>query len=204
MANVHKKRMETIRRRKEAEGLLGTPGIAKPSSFSGSLQHSQMPSSSSQAPSPSLHRPRKFAVSEKLARLFEDDPALVDAATPVTRPEPDAGKETPASGGLPDVEMLEASQPRAHHFSSDQVETAMLFEDDGVDEDGEIGDIQKVPHVMVPSPGSDSTGQFVDPDETDVEAEDRLENSLSPIEMAVPDRPYTKWRGGSSYQTTAV
>ncbi|AEO60865.1 hypothetical protein MYCTH_2310549 [Thermothelomyces thermophilus ATCC 42464] len=32
MANVHKKRLETIRRRKEAEALLGTPGIAKSSS----------------------------------------------------------------------------------------------------------------------------------------------------------------------------
>ncbi|KAH6856052.1 hypothetical protein B0I37DRAFT_395880 [Chaetomium sp. MPI-CAGE-AT-0009] len=59
MDHVHKKRVETIRRKKEAEALLGTPGVTKPSA--------------------SAERKRSV-VSEKLARLL-NRPASVDLAT---------------------------------------------------------------------------------------------------------------------------
>ncbi len=179
MAGATKKRLETMKRKREAEALLGTPGIAKSSPGPvGILKHAQQQSSSpTQAPA---HRARKrFAVSEKLARLFEDNPALDGAAASVAWPDLKVDGElrgSPLQAGYPtpSVEMLGAKPPLRGYASSDLDGTGVLVEDDGIDEDGS--------HFL----GQAKTGK---------EAAGESVIRLAPIEMASPERPYTKWRG---------
>lgn len=81
MDNVHKKRVETMKKKKEA-ALLGTPGVTKPLGPVSSVKGVQKtPGSPSRLPNYSLatnsnhHVWTKSLVSEQLARYLDDKPA---------------------------------------------------------------------------------------------------------------------------------
>ncbi len=235
MDNSLKKRAETARRKKEAEALLGTPGIAKPSGPVSNLKHSHQHSNSSPSASPSaLVRPpphhtwKKSPVGEKLARLFEDSPASVASTTPMAQPGPSPAVERPrsarqSSSTSSDVEMMEAGPASSHRVFSDPAEDFLGpvilpddeddedYEDDqdGEDdededsEDGDDGEKDATTHVQGPmlwNLSSVSSGQFARQVKDEVKAGGGTGDLGPSVEMAAPDRPYTKWRGQCPFQ----
>ncbi len=178
---------------------------------------------------PQHHSWRKSPVHEKLARLLEDSPASVASTIPMAQPEPTAGVErrrsaSPPSSTSSDVEMMEAEPAPRDHGSPGPEEDFLGpiilpeddeddedYEDDQDDEDDEDEDsedggdaekeaIQEVQPPMIWTLTSTSSGQVarrVQDEANDVGGVDGLVPS---IEMAAPDRPYTKWRGEYPFQ----
>jgi hypothetical protein len=180
-----------MRRRKEAEGLLGTPGITKPS----------QKTSASPIPLPRLsddHDRRRSGVSEKLARLF-DKPVSVELADLLTGPRSyrETSDSTSWGGGsvalnagilddtaeLSDDAMLDAARPAPDS-------TLNKGNDGDVDSEGDSGDSSSASSIS-----NDAKVDEQDSDEGDDEPDQEKEVIAQPITMAAPDRPYTKWKG---------
>src|SRR4051812_45556459 len=95
MDNVHNKRTETMRRRKEAEALLGTPGITKSSRSVAGVKHTtkssgspnRLPRLPGTTTHPAHEARKRSMVSEKLARLLNDKPASANSATSIAKSE---------------------------------------------------------------------------------------------------------------------
>ncbi|KAK4098319.1 hypothetical protein N658DRAFT_499560 [Parathielavia hyrcaniae] len=212
MDHVVKKRLETLRLKKEAAGLLGTPGITKQSGPVGSLRHTPRSSSSpkrlanlsSLATTPSHHARKRSLGTDQLARLFDDElvPKSFTARTPKFRAHTDADK----AGSVvqprlapPDVPMLDVGQ--LNHLSSfsrqaKPTSASVLDDEDDQSVDQEWED-----------EGDDSSmddASSVDATEfTNGPTLDESSGGGSHITMASPNRPYTLWRDddGSLHKT---
>ncbi|KAL2193456.1 hypothetical protein P885DRAFT_45425 [Corynascus similis CBS 632.67] len=172
MDSVPKKRLQTMRRRKEAEALLGTPGITKSSSRVGGLELARKSSASSNRflHSPGLtasqpHEARKRSViSDKFARFMDDS---ILAAKPTSSP-----------------------NRLSHYVTSTKAKAACEAASTNgyLDEfDSEIED-----SVSLNSSTSHSTQAA---EQTSGKDESRNGTELfAPITMATTDRAYTKWR----------
>lgn len=178
MDQVHKKRIETIRRRKEEEALLGTSGITKPLGPVGTPKHANKSSASPNriprllglTTSPAHHARKRTVVSEQLARLFEDRPMATESASLVPLPRPRSDFKKPEStrrtvwSTSSDFEMSETSPPPGRHGSSNHSNDGQASEKPNDEDDNEKA----------------------------------TKDSPFPLELAAPDRPYTKWKGECS------
>lgn len=85
MDNVHKKRLETMRRRKEEASLLGTPGATQSSGTTGSVKNTHKTPDTARGfvPTPTQHVRKRSLVSEQLARFLNDTPTSATSAGPL-------------------------------------------------------------------------------------------------------------------------
>jgi len=201
MDHVHKKRVETIKRRREAEALLGTPGVSKP--FGPQQKNANSPNrlpilSGLTALSAPHHSRKRSLVSGQLARLFDDSSASSGSTTPVAQPGPKGGAARPGSAGgrsltSSDNEMLgtrPASSRRTSTSRHKPTREAMLNH-----EDKEDGVLEGAEHSPVSTPSSFLDNQVAQQAHEQEEADEGRDSPSKAIELAAPDRPYTKWRG---------
>lgn len=196
MDHVHKKRVETMRRRKEAESLLGTPGITKPSQ---KISASPIPPPRlSDLASSADHDRRRSGVSEKLARLF-DKPVSVELADLLTGPRSyrETSDSTSRRGGsvASNADMLDDTAELSHDTvlgtARPPPDSTLNKGNDGdVDSEGDSGDSSSASSIS-----NDASADEQVSDEDEDEPAQKKEVNTKPIIMAAPDRAYTKWKG---------
>jgi hypothetical protein len=192
-----KKRLETVRRKKEAAALIGTPGITKPSGPVGSLKHaakssassSRLPNLSGPAATLAHHARKRSLVAEQLAHVFDDK--LASLPGPATHSSRELDSDVLPRPTAPDHEARDVGQPPNHHFASQQamppLESAL--------------DSENRPNPDLESDGDDmymkasGAGEVILLDDTKKGGQ-RSRESATPIALAAPDRPDTGWRGG--------
>ncbi|KAK4248291.1 hypothetical protein C7999DRAFT_13707 [Corynascus novoguineensis] len=173
MDNAPKKRLQTMRRRKEAEALLGTPGIAKSSSRVGGLELAGKSSASSNrfphlpgltAPRP--HDARKRSViSDKIAHFMDDSILAAKLTSSPSR----------LSHYIASTKMKAACEAAPTNGYLDEV-------------DSEIED-----SVSLSASSISHSTQAAE----QASGKDESKNGIelpAPITMATTDRAYTKWR----------
>ncbi|KAK3294303.1 uncharacterized protein B0H64DRAFT_184045 [Chaetomium fimeti] len=179
MDHVHKKRVETIRRKKEAEALLGTPGIAKPSA--------------------SVDR-KKSVVSEKLARLF-DKPVSAELATLLTGPRSYRATSNDSTNwsGSSNADMLDDKAELGHDAMVDKARPSL----DVTLNKGHDGDVDGEGDSEAWSSGSSISSDAQVAEQVSGKGDHELnqgsQGTSNPITMAAPDRPYTKWRDENGF-----
>lgn len=209
MDHVHKKRVETINRRREAEALLGTPGVSKPPGSLSSLKRSQKNATSPKripnllglsGPSAVHHARKRSLVSGQLARLFDESPAPTGSTTPVAQPRHRVGLDKPGpadrrSSTSSDIEMS-GVRPTSHRHSltgqrKPRVEATL--EHKGEKDD----DLERIERSTVSSSSFSFDSQVAEQARAVGEVEEGRKNNseLTAIELAAPHRPYTRWRG---------
>lgn len=141
MDNVHKKRLETMRRRKEEAGLLGTPGATQSSGTTGSVKNTHKIPGTAKGfvPTPTQHVRKRSLVSEQLARFLNDTPASATSADRLNGGKSDL-KPRPNSAA-PDREPPNARAPKRRNvvLDSEWEEDSSLL--NGLDSD-ELADPQ--------------------------------------------------------------
>lgn len=207
MDHVHKKRVETINRRREAEALLGTPGVSKPPGSLGRLKRSQKNASSPNripnflgltGPSAAQHARKRSLVSGQLARLFDESPAPAGSTTPVAQSRHRVGPDKPGSAGRrsstsSDIEMS-GFRPTSHRdglASQRKPAVEATLRNEGEKDD----DLEGIERSTVSSPSFSFDSQVAEQAREVGEVEEGRENELTAIELAAPHRPYTRWRG---------
>ncbi|GAB1319579.1 hypothetical protein MFIFM68171_09789 [Madurella fahalii] len=164
MAHVHKKRLETIRRMKHAETLLGSPGITKPLGPVSNAKHTnkalqdRQPGTKGMAPASTYHAQKRSLVSERLARFFDD--SLVSAASMASEKGLEVRNENEQGpAGVPivrssDVEMsgLEATQSKL---------SGALEDKHGDESDGEWEPLEMAAPGRLYSQWKDSSGALI-------------------------------------------
>ena len=194
MDHVHKKRVETMRRRKEAEGLLGTPGITKPSQ---KISASPIPPPRlSDLGSSAGHDRKKSGVSEKLALLF-DKPISVELADSLTGPRSyretsdstSWGGSVASNAGMLD-ETAELSDDTMLDNARPVLNSTLNKDNDGdIESEGDSGDSSSTSSI---SNDAEVDDQLSDGDDEPDQGKEVIDQ---PITMAAPDRAYTKWKG---------
>lgn len=194
MDHVHKKRVETLRRKKEAEGLLGTPGITKPSQ--------KTPASSNRQPRlsdlGSSDRDRKRSgFAEKLAFLF-NKPVSGDLADLLAGPR--GYRETSDSiswGGsvTSDDDVLNDNTEPSDNAMLKKTRPAIgstlnKGNNGDVESEGDSGDSSSASSISKDAEVNDEVS-----DDGDDEPDKGKEAIVQPIIMAAPDRAYTRWKG---------
>ncbi|KAH6632341.1 hypothetical protein F5144DRAFT_573747 [Chaetomium tenue] len=205
MDHVHKKRVETLRRRKEAEGLLGAPGITKPSQ--------KTPTSSTRQPrlsdpgSSDLDRKRS-GFAEKLAFLF-NKPVSSDLADLLAGPR--NYRETSDSTSWGDSvasnadvlnDNMEPSNNAMLKKTRPALDSTLNKGNSGdVESEGDSGDSSSASSISNDAKVDDEVS-----DDDDDEPDNGKEAIAQPIIMAAPDRAYTRWKdeNGSLLLTRGV
>ncbi|KAK4126455.1 hypothetical protein N657DRAFT_615213 [Parathielavia appendiculata] len=197
-----KKRLETMRLRREAAALLGTPGITKPSGPVASLNHTPMSSASPKrsailsglAATPP-HRARKRSLGpDQLARLTEEK-TIPNQSTALT---PNSGAHTGTEEAkylvqprptAPDFHMLDIGDSSNRNFSYQQAQPTSASALD--DEDDQSADQEW-----------EEEGDDLSMDASSADITERVNGRIldegsgdgSHLVLAAPDRPYTSWR----------
>ncbi|KAL2018233.1 hypothetical protein VTK56DRAFT_1140 [Thermocarpiscus australiensis] len=207
MDHVHQKRLETIRLRKEAEGLLGTPGITKKiSTLAGSIAPTYTTQTAvnnapglspnlrglTSTPATTRHAQKRSLVSEQLARLFDSRPASASAvsAGPGSGQAYNSINEEQESIYAPssassDVE-LPNSKPIHRYVRPDQADSESILAFKLKDGAGDQSDWEEDSLSKDGSGGGKVSGDIP-----------------QSIELAAPGRPYTKWRDADGTLSSA-
>jgi hypothetical protein len=192
-----KKRLETIRRKKEAAALIGTPGITKPSGSVGSLKHTpkssaspnRLPSLSGPAAPPAHHARKRSLAPEQLARLFDDEPASLPDPATYSKRELDSGVQPLSTAADHEVRDVGRSSPKRHSASRQAIPTPKSAPDSG---NGQIADLEFEEDDMSMEDSGVGEVAMLDDEKEDGKGKDE---SATSIALAAPDRPYTSWRG---------
>lgn len=194
MDHVSQKRMETMKRKREAEAPSGSPNVRfKPSGPMNGIKHtpqhlnSASLNNASNASTPTHEVRKRPLLSEQLARLLDDKPTSAGCAVPASRPSlQDASLPSPRSLG---ANMLGASPRSSLHESSNQIKPGTHGASNP--RHGVEADSDEEADLSPADPSSD--GEI---SERPVSEKDETEGDTpAAVDMAAPGRPYNRWWG---------